>query len=230
MVSTADVPTMNKQTRISRSFSGYEQNYIIYRLADVMLMRAEAQTELMKDTPENASDDEKTALAAENQALLQQAFNMVQAVNTRALYVDNQKDSIKWNNTSNSSLSFSRLTKNQMELIVMQERLRELCFEGKRWYDLLRYNYRHAEGIQYNRTMAEQVGGLNGDANALPAVYDEMLKLMTRGSGADADAVMAKMHSEAYLYMPVPENDINVCPALMQNPAYKSLNAFEKSY
>ena len=110
----------------------------------------------------------------------------------------------------------------------MQERLREFCFEGKRWYDLLRYNYRHINGVDYSRTYAEQ---MDADANFKPVGnYAEMLSVMTRSRGTDAPAIVAKMQNEAYLYLPVPNRDIIVCPLLRQNPAYKNTSEYEKSY
>ena len=108
----------------------------------------------------------------------------------------------------------------------MQERLREFAFEGRRWYDLMRYNYRHAEGVNYNRTLAQ----MEDDGVALPAVYDDMLNLMTRMSGSDASGRKAKMKNEAYLYMPVPNSDLIVCPLLRQNPAYHDTKDYKKSY
>ena len=113
-----------------------------------------------------------------------------------------------------------------MEQFVMEERLRELCFEGKRWYDLMRYSYRHTTAADYGRTMYE----ITSEGGHLNPVYSEMLELMVRSRGSDATGVSAKMQNEAYLYFPVPNSDIIVCPLLHQNPAYKDANQYEKSY
>jgi hypothetical protein len=174
-----------------------------------MLMKAEALVQQVDTTMESDAQ----------QAALQEPFALVQAVNTRSLYQENQSDSMKW-------ATFKNLSKERFELLVMQERLREFCFEGRRWYDLVRYNYRHIDGADYSRTMAE----LAEAGVALPANSKEMLELMTRCRGTEASGVQAKMASEAYLYMPVPNRDIIVCPLLKQNPAYKNTNEFEKSY
>ena len=195
--------------RESYGYGGLNRNYIIYRLTDVMLMKAEALVQQVD-----------TTMDADTQAeLLRVPFTLVQAVNTRSLYRENVSDSLKWN-------TFKGYNKDQMELLVMEERLRELCFEGKRWYDLLRYNYRHVEGIDYSRTLAEI-----SDANeTFVPNYKEMLSLATRGRGAEASGVQAKMANESYLYMPIPNSDIIVCPVLRQNPAYKETAEYEKSY
>jgi len=122
--------------------------------------------------------------------------------------------------------TFKNLSREKIEELVMQERMREFCFEGRRWYDLMRYNYRHITGVNYSKTMMEQMEA----GGALPANSTDMLDLMTRCRGTEASGVKAKMANEAYLYMPVPNRDIIVCPLLKQNPAYKNTNEFEKSY
>ena len=197
------------KSREAYNYGGLNRNYNIYRLTDVMLMKAEALVQQVDTTLE----------ADAQQAQLQVPFTLVQAVNTRSLYQDNQSDSMKW-------ATFKNLSREKIEELVMQERLREFCFEGRRWYDLVRYNYRHITGVDYSKTMMEQIeaGGV------LPANSTDMLDLMTRCRGTEASGVKAKMANEAYLYMPVPNRDIIVCPLLKQNPAYKNTNEFEKTY
>ena len=111
-----------------RQFNQFAQNYVIYRMTDVMLMKAEAMCQLA------AGDDD---------ILLRQAFNIVKAVNDRAHQEGLMSDSLRFA-TTKSILGNNINTKLGFEELVLEERLRELCFEGKRWYDLLRYNYRHA--------------------------------------------------------------------------------------
>lgn len=186
-----------------RAYSGYRQNYIIYRLTDVLLMKAEALCAL--------------ATSDEDVDHLRQAFNIVKAVNVRSK--DAENDSLKWNTYSNG--------KNTMENLILAERLRELAFEGKRWYDLMRYNYRHTEGtVDYTTTLASQ------DDRKVPfaPTSNDMLQLMARKLGAQGTAVSAKLGTEPTLYMPVPKGDLEVCPVLRQNPAYSTANNYEKNY
>ena len=204
-----------QKAREAYDYGGRDHNFNIYRLSDVMLMKAEAMIQLAEETPETATAEEKEAISARNEALLRPAFNMIQGVNTRALHSDNQGDSLKWN-------TFKGFSKSQFEQLVLQERMREFCFEGRRWYDLLRYNYRHIDGVSYTTILADQ--------ETLVRNYGDMLTLMTRQRGTDANGVIAKMANEAYLYMPIPNSDMLVCPLLKQNPVYKSSNDFEKSY
>lgn len=105
-------------------FSPYAENkskanWIIYRLTDVMLMKAEALTALMSDASE-LSDQDKNYMV--------QAFFLVNAVNKRSVCESVLKDTLQANDYA---------TKEKIENLVMTERQRELMFEGKRWYDLV---------------------------------------------------------------------------------------------
>lgn len=185
----------------SRAYAGFRQNYIIYRLADIMLMKAEALTQLAADN----SDIQ-----------LRQAFNLVQYVNTRSIYSANVSDSLKWNTYSDKTV---------MESLVMQERLRELCFEGKRWYDLMRYDFRHVEGIDYTTTLAQQNDkGVTFVSNATP-----MLNLMIRKYTSGGSSIASKMRTEPYLYMPILKSEVEVNTSLRQNPVYTNGDEYEKN-
>ncbi len=96
-----------------------DRNWIFYRLTDIMLLQAEAY--LMK-----ATNDE----SEENTALLEKAFDLIYLVDRRSM-VDRSRY------LSESSLE----SKNRGQLIerLRQERNAELMFEGKRWFDLVRY-------------------------------------------------------------------------------------------
>ena len=182
----------------------YQQNFIIYRLTDVMLMKAEALTALA------TGDDD---------IHLREAFNLVQAVNSRSKNIETSNDSIHWVAFSNSLTG--------IEELVMNERLRELAFEGKRWYDLMRYNYRHVEGVDYTTTLASQ--NERGVAPVSNYNSNAMMRLAVRKL-SNGDAVAAKMSTEPKLYLPIPLSDMNVCPVLRQNPAYSTNDSYSKNY
>lgn len=173
----------------SRAFREFRQNWIVYRLTDVMLMKAEALVE--------------TAQSDSDAVNLKQAFNLVQAVNKRSM-LKTATDTLKFENFK---------SKSDFELLVLAERERELCFEGKRWWDLLRYCYRHMEGVDIRQTLAAQ--------GAWPALYQPMLTMIVRKySGEGGDAVSYKMKSEPYLYWPILESETKVNSLLNQNPVY----------
>ena len=192
----------------ARAFSAnYAQNYPVYRLSDVMLMKAEALVAIA------SGDDTDTES-------LQKAFHLVNAVNKRAKTADalTAGDTLKATTFASSATT--------MENLILAERLREFAFEGKRWYDLLRFNYRHVEGVDYKSTLYEQ-SERNGWAPV--ANYGPMLNLMKRKLSTKGDAVAAKIGDETKLYMPIPLRDLNITPVLHQNPGYNSTETISKN-
>ena len=132
-------------------------NWIIYRLTDIMLMKAEALVQLAA-----GNDDEK----------LQEAFKLVQVVNKRSILKD--KDRI----AAADMLSFpTEDAKTKMEEMVMQERQRELLF------DLVRRSMRDGNNEYLSRQISNK-GLMNAaivtsnfettfDAIFLPAYLEE---------------------------------------------------------
>ena len=98
-----------------------QANWIIYRITDIMLLKAEALTQLI------ASDD--ASLSDADKDYLNQAFRLVAVINKRSLCQYPRKDTLDISNFG---------TKAAIEELVLNERRRELMFEGKRWYDLVR--------------------------------------------------------------------------------------------
>lgn len=218
MIAVTGQSNLTQQDRqTSRAYADIDQNYIVYRLSDVILMKAEAMVQLVDTVTAGLTEEEKTAKTTTINTQLEDAFNLVKVVNARAFLEANQADALVWTN-----LKKERKDKTGMELLVLEERMRELCFEGKRWYDLLRYNYRHMTGVSYSTLMADQ--GLE----ALPANYAEMLNIATRSRGTQKAGLIAKMRNEAYLYLPIPNSDQILATGLKQNPAYGSTNEFER--
>ena len=116
---------------------------------------------------------------------------------------------------SKDSLNFDKFTsKSSLELLILAERERELCFEGKRWFDLMRFCYRHMSGVNINQRLA--------DTGAWPALYQPMMTFIARKSteGGQGDAIAIKMKSEPYLYWPIQESEIKVNNLLKQNPVW----------
>ena len=170
--STAGDVTSKPAEKGARS---YQKNWILYRLTDIMLMKAEALVQL--DKPE-------------------EAFELAKVVNARAV---------------SSGTSYLRYDRNAMEGMILLERARELCFEGKRYFDLLRYNFRHMNGIQYDKLLSEQ--------SSFPANSEEFLGWVL-AKYPDATAMKSKLPDERYLYMPLNEDELKVNTALIQNSAY----------
>ena len=167
------------------------QNWIFYRLTDVMLMKAEALVQLYN-----------LGGKAEGDTRNEDAFEICKFVNDRAMSDANK---------ASYPLKYS-LYRDKMEELVLAERARELCFEGKRWFDLMRYNYRHTT------TQADLKKKLT---EGYVANSNEFFELALRKYAVPA-AMRAKMRDERYLYMPINQDEVEINASLVQNPVYKS--------
>lgn len=148
--------------------SGY-QNWIIYRLSDIMLMRAEALTEL--------GGDENLAEAFELVSAIYNRANNLTEGETNCLKADNYK------------------TLSDMRQLVRDERHRELMFEGKRWYDLVRYALRDG----YNT---------------------ELIAAVIKKQETNANRIRIQLQTQDALFWPYAEREIDLNPYLTQNSAY----------
>ena len=248
------------QIRGNRAFNPYNQNWVVYRATDVMLMKAEAlvqkaslqakaNADIVEQLAAVSTVEDSLRLADQlyqvNQAISRynvEAVRQVQIVNTRAINTSEESikspiDSTKYTVSANSYDSVDvagyvnrqvsafksfESTANELELMVMDERARELCFEGKRWFDMLRYNYRHVDGVNYGVILAHQGDYVKN--------YDEMLNLIARKyTSGGGKGVTAKMPTEPYLYMPIIESEMEVNNALEQNPVYSDGGTIEKN-
>jgi len=172
---------------LEASYSIYRQNqngsnWVIYRLTDIMLLKAEALTQMMREGSDTEADY--------NKSLLDRAFVLVNAVNKRAL-CQNQTQ------LADTLLRSNYSSKADMETLVLQERQRELMFEGKRWFDLVRLSQR------------------NGNTQVLAAAA---LQKATTGAGLISNH-LAKMDA---IYWPYNLDEMKVNTNLVQNPAFGS--------
>lgn len=172
-----------KMTYGSPSAAAYcHTNWILYRLTDVMLMKAEALSQMVNTT------DTTGAYHNYNDSILRVAFNLVNAINKRSYGSTSSTDTLKYTNFN---------TKQSMENLVFDERQRELMFEGKRWYDLVRRSRRDGNTTYLIRAV---------------------IRKFTEGSSA-AQSKLSKMDG---IYWPYNENELKVNSYLVQNPAFGS--------
>lgn len=158
--------------------NGINANWIIYRKTDVMLMKAEALVHL------------STASATD----FNSAFQLVKAVNDRSISA-----------ASDSLISSEFATeKDKMAELVLDERLRELAFEGKRWFDLVRVALRD-KSTQNIAFVANKI------------------------EGGGASAVQKKMKNINSIFFPIAESELNVNPLLVQNEAYEKEESVEQN-
>jgi len=143
-------------------------NWIVYRLPDVMLMKAEALVQLGGET------NNTSALKLVNQTYL------------RA-------------NANADSLDISTYsTKAKMEELVLRERQRELMFEGKRWFDLMRIAIREQSVATLNTYIEHKSSGSSSSLGA--PVLDAM-------------------------YMPIAKEELESNSQMVQNPYYEDTNS-----
>jgi hypothetical protein len=120
-------------------------NWIIYRLSDIMLLKAEALCQLMREGTDAAT------LAYNNDIALQ-AFTLANVVNKRSYCVVDLS-------TTKDTLEFKDYTtKDALQNLVMRERQCELMFEGKRWYDLVRRSMRDGKTDVLREAVGRRTG------------------------------------------------------------------------
>lgn len=201
-MSISSIPTRKKGDTYlqSRTYENFKQNWIVYRITDVMLMKAEAEIQLA------GSDDKK----------FQHAFNIIQAVNKRSIATEAlAKDTLVY------KANYNKQTK--LEQLCLQERGRELCYEGKRWYDLLRYSYRHMQGVDPTKTLYE-IDPNGSNYPSLDESDNNFKDILQSKYGTN----IVKFKNEAYLYWPILQSDIKNNKLLHQNPVWVETKTSEK--
>ena len=169
-------------TKDDQTYLSTQTNWIVYRITDVMLMKAEALACRYDTTAVNNAD-------------LNESFGLVKAVYYRSNpYIKTTADSISYTNGSAQSL----------QELILEERQRELAFEGKRWFDLVRKALR------------------DGDTGPMLDI------LINNKYETNQKAIRTKMTAMDCLFFPILEREINTNPLLKQNPAYETDDVYEK--
>ena len=141
-------------------------NWIFYRLSDVYLMKAEALAELAV-----TDDDRKAVISLCNVTYKRATMEM---------------DSMEYADYP---------TMEAVKAMVLQERRRELCFEGKRWYDLLR--------------KVRREGSTAGAYELLEGAY-----------ARETTIYRARLSNPLAWYLPISLNEMNANSRLRQNDYY----------
>ena len=207
----------------SQSYRSTEPNWILYRLTEVMLFRAEAEIELAfnmdaaekeaaeaengEENPEgdeNATGDEENG-GEENGGKLRKASVLVRGNSLMTA------DELKLDAFNLISAVYRRSnpvvqtkkqyaptqpsTYDEYHKLLMNERRREFLFEGKRFFDLVRASRRAGNTQELRKALATKY------SEAGPAVS---IKLIQMG----------------FMYMPVFRKEMKINPALVQNESY----------
>lgn len=171
--------TDEKSLKLTASRGNAEYaNWIIYRLTDVMLMKAEA-------------------CILKGEAEYETAFTLINAVNKRAhnYTTSAAKDTLVFDDY--------RTSQEKMEQLLLDERNRELMFEGKRWYDLVRIAVR--------------------DGNNQRLVSEATKKYQDK-----VNALKIKLADPNIIFFPYNKDELKVNPLLKQNSAYGNTEEFEQ--
>ena len=179
--------TQNVTNENSVKFSGSMRssdnaNWIFYRLSDAILMKAEALIE------RGAAD----TLVENSAADFARAFHLINTVNKRAIDaspISSRSDTLK--------LADYVSSKGAMVDLLIEERQREFLFEGKRWFDLVRFARR------------------DGNTTRLST-------LATRKHITGQNAIKIKLANPDRIYFPYAKSELKVNPLLKQNPAYSN--------
>ena len=147
-------------------------SFYVYRYADLLLLKAEALA--TKESP--------------SQAELQEALDIVDDIRARRN---------AYCSTYREVRSNGQIDPGSLESYILEERSRELAYEGKRFYDLFRY----ARRSESNRS--EVAGILSGVASV---DYAQEIATLYKNLGA--------------YYWPIFQTEIEANPALVQNPYY----------
>jgi hypothetical protein len=153
-------------------------NWIFYRITDVMLMKAEALVQLNR-----SEDDLKNALYIVNTTYMRSNPTLLET------------DSLVFENYANVLA---------MEKLVLQERQRELMFEGKRWFDLVR--------------LAER-------KNSTEELVSHVLNKYT----SNVSTINSKLSVMNAIYLPIHAAELKVNPLLKQNPYYETSQSIERN-
>lgn len=142
----------------------HEHNWIFYRLTDVMLMQAEALIQLGQVT-ETTNENGNTVTELDDN--LKRAFYLIWTVNRRSIMTTST------NTTHAQELKIEKYqTKSALLDLCLQERQRELMFEGKRWFDLLRQCHREGNTNYVKANVSAKIA--SGATNSLFVNYESL--------------------------------------------------------
>lgn len=196
--------TVEEDPSKKSSFRNQTQaSWIIYRYSEVLLFEAEAY--IMQAKAIAPAGEDSLAQDAVLKEKKDKAFQLIDAVNSRSINADNI-NSVPTTLTQLIKYT-SGTTVGDLETLLFKERRRELMFEGKRWYDLVR--------------MARRDGHQENLLAFVEKKYDS----------ATLSAVKIKLKNPYAMYFPLAKDEVrNSQGVLHQNPAYKDDEKIEQAH
>lgn len=173
-------------------------NWILYRISDVMLMKAEA-----------------LAMRNAGEADLNAAFDLVATIYNRSQTFYYDEGIMMGVGAQGTDALVKPNGADNMLLLVLEERQRELAFEGKRWFDLVRYAlYTSKDGSTDVMLATQWPSGKTWIGHKYTS------------NNAQYEAKMSTINS---LFFPIAEREINTNSDLKQNEAYKTTDSIEQN-
>lgn len=164
-------PVDGNGSREYRAGDNFDSHWIVYRKADVLLMQAEA---LVSRTTADETD-------------IKTAFDITNAINRR------------WRADTTAitePLTYTtEMTAKECLALVRDERALELCFEGKRWFDIVRM-------------------ALQGE--------DTSFSYEDKNHGVDSEEMERRYNRISAYFMPIAKEELRFNPDLVQNESCKS--------
>ena len=172
----------------------YKKNVLVYRLAEIYLMKAEVLTQL--------------AIANNNdQEMLLEAYRAVFKVRDRAGAVETTDlqtgeglamQDLYWEELRKDlpiTLKPGTISGSSMEKLILDEEAREMAFEGRRWFDVLRNAERNQEG------KGACTGGNIGYLLSIAGSCTETSKV---------SYIMGQFKKPDFRYLPYPYQDVSI--------------------
>ena len=201
-----------------RTYDEQYENWIIYRLTEIMLFRAEAVIELaynLSDAEVEVEEPEETDEAGEDETgedegesadgakvrwiVAPKGQNLSTSEELRqdaynlilAVYLRSNP----YAKTSNNAKPpyTGKDTRSDMETLLLTERRREFLFEGKRYFDVVRKSRRDGNTDYFKESIGSKYVG---------------------------KSIKIKMNNPDFMYMPIYKSQLKVNPNLVQNSAY----------
>lgn len=180
----------------------FKKNILQYRLAEIYLMKAEVLTQIAM-----ANDNDQDMLLEAYRAVFK-VRDRASAVETTDLQLGSGEymQDLYWNELRNDqaiTLAAGAIQASAMEKFILDEEAREMAFEGRRWFDVLRNAERNSEGS------GSCTGGSIG------------YLLSTAGSCTSTDKIsyiMGQFRKPDFRYLPYPYSEVNLNENLSQKP------------
>ena len=181
-----------------RSEGMHFESWIIYRLPEIMLFRAEAEIELAALIDENAVPTTGDMTYRDGSSILESASDLyADAYNLiTAVYIRSNPGAVSSKRLNTNAPQLTQFNgRAAFETYLMTERRRELLFEGKRYYDLVRRARREGNTDKFSTALASKFTG-------------------------GTSSLKIKMKMMDFMYMPILKSQMQVNPYLVQNPAF----------